>query len=126
MKKHSEKIRTKSLKALSLFSYKNLSLPENLIAPGDKLCCECWISIHKQFKVSNTDDDGSTSSYDNIATRDTSNDHNMDVEVGGEREHSLFDINSTLPTVRENTSKNWGTVRYKQKMKRKEKTQKCH
>ena len=83
-------------------------MPENLIAPGDKLCCECWISIHKQFKVSNTDDNGSTSSYDDIAMRDTSDDHNMDVEVGGEREHSLFDINSTLPIVGETPVKTGG------------------
>ena len=42
---------------MSLAVYKTLLMPEKLLAPGDKLCCDCWISIRKQFEVSSRPDD---------------------------------------------------------------------
>lgn len=103
--KHPTKARTKSLKIISLFQYRNFVNPPENVVPGEKVCPDCLIKL-KQATVEEPADDVNMADVDDIVPSHEDSDgergDESDMKFSSpEKSSSLLAVNSALLSLDE-------------------------
>ena len=101
LNRHPGKERTRSLRIVGMDVYRSLVNPPKMVVPGEKICCDCLITLqkiklHPPAEESYSNDDASGSSLDI--------EHDFPGESTPTHSHSpekTFDLNATLLSLDE-------------------------